>query len=92
MHNLSPDERKALIAQIDEALASNTISIGEAVKKIRTELYGMNQNDYAKFINVSDKTLRDVEKGNTDARLSIINKLLAPGSFQVSARAVKRMI
>ena len=92
MHNLSPDERKALIAQIDEALASNTISIGEAVKKIRTELYGMNQNDYAKFINVSDKTLRDVEKGNTDARLSIINKLLAPGSFQVSARAVKRVI
>lgn len=92
MHNLSPDERKALIAQIDEALASNTISIGEAVKKIRTELYGMNQNDYAKFINVSDKTLRDVEKGNTDARLSIVNKLLAPGSFQVSARVVKRVI
>ncbi|RUO35942.1 DNA-binding protein [Aliidiomarina shirensis] len=92
MHNLSPDERKALIAQIDEALASNTISIGKAVKKIRTELYGMNQNDYAKFINISDKTLRDVEKGNTDPRLSIVNKLLAPGSFQVSARAVKRVI
>ncbi|EGN75889.1 Helix-turn-helix protein [Idiomarina sp. A28L] len=92
MHNLSADERKALIAQIDEALASNTMSIGEAIKKIRTELYGMNQNDYAKFINVSDKTLRDVEKGNTDARLSIINKLLAPGSFQVSARVVKRVI
>ncbi|WP_194756364.1 helix-turn-helix transcriptional regulator [Aliidiomarina indica] len=92
MLNLSADERKALIAQIDEALASNTISIGEAIKKIRTELYGMNQNDYAKFINVSDKTLRDVEKGNTDARLSIVNKLLAPGSFQVSARAVKRVI
>ena len=92
MHNLSADERKALIAQIDEALASNTMSIGEVVKKIRTELYGMSQNDYAKFINVSDKTLRDVEKGNTDARLSIVNKLLAPGSFQVSARAVKRVI
>ena len=92
MHNLSTDDRKALIAQIDEALATNTISIGEAIKKIRTELYGMNQNDYAKFINVSDKTLRDVEKGNTDPRLSIINKLLAPGSFQVSARTVKRVI
>jgi hypothetical protein len=57
MHNLSPDERKALIAQIDEALASNTISIGKAVKKIRTELYGMNQNDYAKFINITEREL-----------------------------------
>ena len=57
MHNLSADERKALIAQIDEALAANTISIGEAVKKIRTELYGMNQNDYAKFINITEREL-----------------------------------
>lgn len=92
MRNLSADERKAIIGTIEEDLASNTITIGEAVKRIRTELYGMSQNDYARFINVSDKTLRDVEKGNTDPRLSIINKLLAPGSFQVSARAVKRMV
>ena len=92
MSNLSVDERRAIIAEIDTAFASNTITIGEAVKKIRTELYGMNQNHYARFIRVSDKTLRDVEKGNTDARLSILNKLLAPGGFQVSARAVKREI
>lgn len=52
----------------------------------------MNQYDYAKFINVSDRTLRGVEKGKVDARLSVINKLLAPGSFQVSDRAVKRVI
>ncbi|EGN75880.1 Helix-turn-helix protein [Idiomarina sp. A28L] len=68
------------------------MTIGETVKKTRNDLYDMNQKDYAKFINVSDKTLRDVEKGNTDARLSIVNKLLAPGSFQVSARVVKRVI
>lgn len=92
MRNLSADERKAIIENIEENLASDTITIGEAVKRIRTELYDMNQNDYARFINVSDKTLRDVEKGNTDPRLSIINKLLAPGSFQVSARVLKRVI
>lgn len=92
MHNLSADERKAIINQIGDELAENVISLGEAIRKIRTELYGMNQTDYAKFIGVSDKTLRDVEKGNTDPRLSIVNKLLAPGSFQLTAKAVKKSI
>lgn len=92
MHNLSAEERKVLISNVEEALASRSITIGEAIKRIRTELYGMNQNDYARFIGVSDKTLRDIEKGKTDPRLSILNKLLAPGSFQISARIVKRVI
>ena len=50
----------------------------------------MTQVQYAKFTKTSDKTLRDIEKGNTDPRLSILNKLLAPGGFKVSARFVPR--
>ncbi|WP_275425495.1 hypothetical protein [Saliniradius amylolyticus] len=41
---------------------------------------------------VSDKTLRDIEKGNTDPRLSVVNKLLRPGGFQLSARRVKATV
>lgn len=92
MGNLSIDDRKALLRRIDEALNENVISLGDAIKIIRTELYGMNQRDYAKFTKVSDKTLRDIEKGNTDPRLSMMNKLLAPGGFQISARTVKQTI
>ena len=92
MGNLSIDERKALLSRIDAALEENVISLGDAIKIIRTELYGMNQRDYAKLTRVSDKTLRDIEKGNTDPRLSMMNKLLAPGGFQLSARVVKRTI
>jgi len=92
MPDLSAEERKALLSELNEALSTNSISIGEAIKIIRTKLYGMSQTQYAKFVNVSDKTLREVEKGNTDPRLSIVNKLLAPGGFQVSASIVKREI
>lgn len=92
MGNLSIDDRKALLSHIDAALKENAISLGDAIKTIRTELYGMNQRDYAKFTGVSDKTLRDIEKGNTDPRLSVINKLLAPGGFQISARVLKQTI
>lgn len=92
MYNLTVAERNAIIQQIEQALQQKEISLGQAIKRIRTELYGMNQSEYAKFIDISDKTLREIEKGRTDPRLSIITKLLAPGGFQLSARAVKRTI
>lgn len=92
MVNLTADERKEILANIENDLASNAISLGESVKLIRTKLYGMTQTQYAKFIKVSDKTLRDIEKGNTDPRLSVLNKILAPGGFQVSAHRVRRTV
>lgn len=67
----------------------NGCSIGELVKNIRTQLYDMTQIQYAEFIKVSDKTLRDIEKGNTDTRVSVLNKVLAPGGFTLSARALR---
>jgi DNA-binding XRE family transcriptional regulator len=89
MANLSVSERKAIMQDIETRLVDNALTLGEAIKAIRTELYGMTQTQYAKFIRVSDKTLRDVEKGNTDPRLSVLNKLLAPGGFKLAARCVK---
>ena len=92
MVNLTADERKEILAKIENDLASNAISLGDAVKLIRTKLYAMTQTQYAKFIKVSDKTLRDIEKGNTDPRLSVLNKILAPGGFQVSAHMIRRTL
>ncbi|GAC23399.1 helix-turn-helix transcriptional regulator [Paraglaciecola mesophila] len=92
MANLTAEQRKEALAKIEENLANNVISLGEAIKQIRTNLYGMTQTQYAKFIKISDKTLRDVEKGNTDPRLSVLNKLLAPGGFKVSAHRVQRIV
>ena len=92
MANLTAEQRKEALAKIEENLANNVISLGEAIKQIRTNLYGMTQTQYAKFIKISDKTLRDVEKGNTDPRLSVLNKLLSPGGFKVSAHRVQRIV
>ncbi|GLR71300.1 helix-turn-helix transcriptional regulator [Agaribacter marinus] len=90
MVNLSAEERKQILAELETDLIKNIITIGELVKQVRTRLYGMTQTQYAKFIKVSDKTLRDIEKGNTDPRFSVLNKILAPGGFQLSVRAVRR--
>ena len=90
MANLSAEQRKDILAKLENELAHNLITLGEAVKQIRIQLYGMTQTQYAKFIKVSDKTLRDIEKGNTDPRVSVLNKVLAPGGFRLSARTVRR--
>lgn len=90
MHNFSAEQRKELLGKLENDLADNVISIGELVKNIRTQLYDMTQIQYADFIKVSDKTLRDIEKGNTDTRISVLNKVLAPGGFTLSARAHRK--
>lgn len=88
MPNLSASERKDIIDNLEQKLINGEQQIGEIIKSIRTDLYGMTQTQYARFIKISDKTLRDIEKGNTDPRLSVVNKLLKPGGFQLSARKV----
>ncbi|MFC3120245.1 helix-turn-helix transcriptional regulator [Agaribacter flavus] len=86
MLNLSANERRAIINKLEQSLMNGEEHIGIIIKSIRTELYGMTQTQYAKFVKVSDKTLRDIEKGNTDPRISVVNKLLKPGGFRLSAR------
>ena len=90
MTDLTASERKATIEELDQKVSAGVLSIGQLIKGIRTDLYGMTQAQYAKFSRVSDKTLRDIEKGKTDPRLSVVNKLLKPGGFEMSARARQR--
>lgn len=92
MKNLSADERIAIIEKIDRQLNDDEISLGEAVKTIRVELYQMTQTKYAQLLKISDKTLRDIEKGNTDPRLSVLTKLLQSGGLRVSARQANRKV
>lgn len=92
MTETSGQERLTLLSQIEADINSGAISLGEAIRRIRTELYGMTQTQYAAYTKVSDKTLREIEKGHTDARLSNLSKLLAPGDFKISARFVPSKI
>jgi len=92
MTETSGQERLTLLSQIEADINSGAISLGEAIRRIRTELYGMTQTQYAAYTKVSDKTLREIEKGHTDARLSNLSKLLAPGDFKISTRFVPRKI
>ncbi len=66
-------------------MITGELALGHAVFKIRSELYGMSQGQYARFIGLSEKTLRDIEKGNTDPRLLVLNKVFAPAGIKLIA-------
>jgi len=79
--------RAEIQQSIIEQLSLEEITLGQAILTIRTQLYKLTQADYAKMCHVSEKTLREVEKGNTDPRLSIIERLLHPGGMALTVRA-----
>jgi DNA-binding XRE family transcriptional regulator len=63
------------------------LTLGQAARRVRTELYQMSQTQYAAFIGLSAKTLRDIEKGNTDPKLSVLSKVFRPTGMNIIAQA-----
>jgi DNA-binding XRE family transcriptional regulator len=86
MPNLSIEQRHAILTAINEQVMSGELTLGQAVHKIRSELYGMSQGQYSKFIGLSEKTVRDIEKGNTDPKLSVLSKVFAPAGMRITAQ------
>ena len=87
MHNLTTHERKALLADINHSLLTGGLTLGQAARRIRTKLYQMSQTQYAVFIGISAKTLWDIEKGNTDPKLSVLSEVFRPAGMNVIAQA-----
>jgi DNA-binding XRE family transcriptional regulator len=50
-------------------------------------LYCMSQTRYAAFIGISEKTLWDIEKGNTDPKLSVLSEVFRPAGMNIIAQA-----
>jgi hypothetical protein len=57
MHNLTTQERKTLLADINRALLTGGLTLGQAARRISTKLYQMSQTQYAAFIGLPAKTL-----------------------------------
>lgn len=87
MPNLSTEERKTLLSELNQLLLADELTLGQAVRKIRTQLYGMSQSQYSAFVGLSEKTLRDIEKSNTDPKLSVLSKVFKPAGMKIIAQS-----
>lgn len=76
-------DRKQVISKIMAHLLFGEITQGEALKMLRIKVLGLNQDLYAKLINVSRKTLSEIENDRGNYSADIINKVFKPFGLKV---------
>ena len=75
--------RKDVIENIIKALLYSEISQGEALLRLRLNVTGLKQGDYAKLVNVSRKTISDIENNKGNPSGDILNKVFKPIGLKV---------
>ncbi|POA34986.1 MULTISPECIES: helix-turn-helix transcriptional regulator [Pseudomonas] len=85
-------ERGALLESIQEGLADGTLEIGEAVRRLRVEVTGLHQSQFAKMCKISVRTLVHIEHGEGNQTLKSLNAVFRPFGFRMGVVKVRRFI
>lgn len=83
-------ERTLLIESIQEALAQGTLGIGEAVRRLRVEVTGLHQSQFAKMCKISVRTLVHIEHGEGNQTLKSLNAVFRPFGMMMGVVRIRR--
>ena len=89
---ISTLDRQAVLHAAIRDILLGKITQGEALKRLRVEVLGMKQDEYAKLVSVSRKTLSDVENGRGNYSADIINKIFKPFGLQTGLVPVSKSL
>jgi DNA-binding XRE family transcriptional regulator len=89
---LSIDARALLIESIQQGLAEGTLEIGEAVRRLRVEVTGLHQSQFARMCKISVRTLVHIEHGEGNQTLKSLNAVFRPFGLQMGVVRVRRNI
>ncbi|MGF6093309.1 helix-turn-helix domain-containing protein [Pseudomonas sp. 18175] len=88
--SLTIEERTQLIESIQAALADGTLPISEAVRRLRTEVTGLHQSQFAKMCKISVRTLVHIEHGEGNQTLKSLNAVFRPFGMQMGVVKLRR--
>ena len=80
---LSLHERQALLTELQSALMDGRTSIGAAVRRLRTELTGLRQDQFAQMCRISLNTLQQLEHDQGNPTVRTLNAVFAPFGMRV---------
>ena len=80
---LTPKEREQKLLGISQRLLAEEISEGEALRLLRREVLGLSQEDYAKLVGVSRRTLSDIERNQGNLTLAVMNRVYRPLGLRI---------
>ncbi|MBP1126912.1 MULTISPECIES: helix-turn-helix transcriptional regulator [Pseudomonas] len=86
----SMDARALLLQSIEQGLADGSLQIGEAVRRLRTEVTGLHQNQFAKMCKISVRTLVHIEHGEGNQTLKSLNAVFRPFGMQMGVVRIRR--
>lgn len=86
------DARALLIESIQEGLAEGTVEIGDAVRRLRVEVTGLHQTQFAKMCKISVRTLVHIEHGEGNQTLKSLNAVFRPFGLKMGVVRIRRDI
>jgi len=87
---LSIDARALLIESTQEGLAQGTLEISEAVRRLRVEVTGLHQTQFAKMCKISVRTLVHIEHGEGNQMLKSLNAVFRPFGLKMGVVRIRR--
>lgn len=80
---VSAAERKTKANRIIKQLLLGELTQGQALKNLRINILGLKQDVFAKLVDVSRKTLSDIENDRGSYNTEILNKVFKPFGLKV---------
>lgn len=87
---LSAQQRQQLQLELLEKVNQGEMTQGELLRFLRKEIFGMNQQQYATLVQVSRRTLSDIEADTGNQSVELTNKVLRPLGLELGLK--KRVI
>ncbi|SEL66965.1 DNA-binding transcriptional regulator, XRE-family HTH domain [Pseudomonas sp. NFIX51] len=84
------EERGALIDNIQQELAAGRLPLGDAVRRLRSEVTGLHQSQFARMCRISLRTLIHIEHGDGNPTLKSLNAVFKPFGLQMGVLVVQK--
>ncbi len=88
--SLSLSQRAQVIESIQQGLSDGSLEIGDAVRRLRTEVTGLHQSQFAQMCKISVRTLVHIEHGEGNQTLKSLNAVFRPFGLQMGVVKVRR--
>lgn len=79
-----------LIESVEQGLAEGTLQVGEALRRLRVEVTGLHQTQFARMCRISLRTLVHIEHGEGNQTLKSLNAVFRPFGLQMGLVKVRR--
>jgi transcriptional regulator with XRE-family HTH domain len=83
-------QRGIILDELRDQLLDGSISMGGAVKRLRTQITGLRQEQFASMCKISLRTLRQLEQDEGNPTVQTLNAVFKPFGMQVGIIPLRR--